>query len=53
MDADDAYSAELRRLFGGRAGDVRYTQRGSGAPGTELRRLYEAKLAADAGARKG
>lgn len=45
--ADDAYSAELRRLFGKNAGDVRYTRRGAGEPGTELRRLSDAKLAAD------
>lgn len=45
--ADDAYGAELRRLFGARAGDVRYTLKGSGKPGSELRRLRDTKLAAD------
>lgn len=45
--ADDAWSTELRRLFGGRAGDIRYTKQGRGEPGTELRRLHDAKLAAD------
>jgi hypothetical protein len=45
--ADDAWSAELRRLFGSSAGNVRYTKRGEGEPGSELRRLYEAKVAAD------
>ena len=38
--ADDAYSAELRRLFGKRAGDVRYTKAGEGEPGSDLNRLY-------------
>jgi hypothetical protein len=45
--ADDAYGAELRRLFGARAGDVRYTLKGAGAPGSALRALRDAKLAAD------
>ncbi len=45
--ADDAWGAELRRLFGKHAGDVRYTQRGKGEPGSELRRLHDAKMAAD------
>jgi hypothetical protein len=44
--ADDAYSAELRRLFGKAAGDARYDARGMSTP--ELRRLSDAKLAADA-----
>jgi hypothetical protein len=43
---DDAWSAELQRLFGKRAGDVRYTKQGKGEPGTELRRLYDAREAA-------
>lgn len=42
---DDAWSVELRRLFGKRAGDVRYTVRGRGELGSELRRLYEAREA--------
>lgn len=45
--ADEAWSNELHRLFGKKAGDVRYTSRGAGAPGSELRRLHDAKLAAD------
>lgn len=44
--ADDAYSAELRRVFGKDAGDARYDARGKSTP--ELRRLSDAKLAADA-----
>jgi hypothetical protein len=40
--ADDAYSAELRRRFGKRAGDVRYTALGEGEPGSKLRRLFDA-----------
>ena len=34
--ADDAWSAELRRLFGKQAGDVRYTARGKGEVGSVL-----------------
>lgn len=45
--ADEAWGSELRRQFGKRAGDVRYTTRGKGEPGSELRRLHDAKLAAD------
>lgn len=45
--ADEAWSNELRRLFGKKAGDVRYTSRGAGAPGSKLRRLHDTKLAAD------
>lgn len=40
--ADDAWSAEGRRVFGRRWGDVRYTPAGSGEPGSELRRLHDA-----------
>lgn len=39
--ADDAWSAELWRLFGARAGNVRYTAEGAGAAGSELRRLHD------------
>lgn len=39
--ADDEWSAELKRLFGKRAGDVRYTKEGEGAAGSRLRALYE------------
>jgi len=48
MDADDAWSAELRRRFGKNAGDVRYTAKGKGPTGSNLRRLHDAKIAADA-----
>ncbi len=48
ISADAAWSVELHRRFGRRAGDVRYSVKGSGAPGSELRRLHDAKLAADA-----
>lgn len=51
MAADDAWSDELQRLFGKRAGDARYTREGKGEPGTDLRRLHDAKLAADAAMR--
>lgn len=44
-DADAAYSAELRRVFGKRAGDARYDARGTSTP--ELRRLADAKITAD------
>lgn len=46
IKADDAYSAELRRLFGRSAGQARYDTRGTST--LELRRLAEAKLQADA-----
>jgi hypothetical protein len=39
--ADDAWSAELYRLFGKHACNARYQPRGKGEPGTELRRLHE------------
>jgi hypothetical protein len=39
---DDAWSAELGRLFGKHAGDVRYSLAGRGDEGSELRRLYDA-----------
>lgn len=42
MDADNAWSAELQRQFGKRAGDVRYTSVGEGAKGSTLRTLYDA-----------
>ena len=43
---DDAWSAELQRRFGKRAGDVRYTLQGKGEPGSVLRLLYDARDAA-------
>jgi hypothetical protein len=39
--ADDAWQRELERVFGERAGDVRYTPRAKGEPGSTLRGLYE------------
>ena len=47
--ADDAYSAELRRLFGKRAGNVRYTKAGTGEPGSDLRLLHDAWIMANPG----
>ena len=44
--ADDAWSAELRRVFGRDSGDARYQPRGMGAPGTRLRTLHDAYVAA-------
>lgn len=44
--ADDAWQAELERVFGGNASLARYQPRGCGEPGTKLRRLYEARTAA-------
>lgn len=43
---DATWAAELRRKFGAAAGDVRYTPQGHGEPGTELRRLYDARTEA-------
>ncbi len=40
ITADRRWSAELSRLFGKQAGDVRYTKRGEGEPGTELNAAY-------------
>jgi hypothetical protein len=45
--ADAAWSAELLRRFGKRAGDVRYTKQGEGEPGSTLRRLYVAWVNAE------
>jgi hypothetical protein len=57
QDADDAWSAELHRVFGKQAGDARYTARGKGDEGSELRRLHDvreaARLAWEASANKG
>ncbi len=39
--ADNAWSAELGRLFGKRAGDVRYTKQGKGEPGSVLRATHD------------
>jgi hypothetical protein len=43
---DDAWQEALQAAFGKRAGDVRYTKAGQGEPGSELRRLYDARTAA-------
>ena len=48
QDADDAWSAELHRIWGKRAGDARYTDLGKGADNSELRRLYENRMIAQA-----
>jgi len=47
LAADKAWSDELILRFGKNAGDIRYTEKGAGSPGSELRRLCDAKLAAD------
>ena len=44
--ADELWGAELRRLFHSNASHVRYTKAGRGAPGSNLRRLYENRDAA-------
>lgn len=41
--ADDAWGAELRRIFGKHAGDARYTKEGKGANDSQLRQLYDAR----------
>ena len=46
QDADDAWSAELVRLFGKSAGDARYGARGKGEEGSKLRQLHDARMAA-------
>jgi len=45
---DTAWQHELTRLFGKRAGDVRYTAEGKGKPGTILRNIYEVRMLAQA-----
>jgi hypothetical protein len=44
--ADDAWSAELRRIFGKNAGQARYEPRGKGAEGSNLRQAHDAREAA-------
>jgi hypothetical protein len=46
LATDNAWSAELCKAFGKRAGDVRYTVEGQGRPGSALRAAYEARKAA-------
>ena len=45
LNADIAWSRELRRIYGRRAGDARYDHRGVSTP--ELRNLYAQKVTAD------
>lgn len=49
--ADTAWQAELVRLFGKRAGDVRYTSEGRGDPGSVLRSLHDEFVRATAALR--
>jgi hypothetical protein len=44
--ADDAWMAELVRIWGKDAGDVRYTSHARGDAGSTLRALYDARNAA-------
>jgi hypothetical protein len=46
QDAEDAWTAEVRRIFGKRAGDARYTAEGKGIEGSTLRKLHDAREAA-------
>lgn len=46
QDADDAWSAELVRVFGNDSGTARYQPRGKGAEGSTLRKLHDAREAA-------
>jgi hypothetical protein len=46
MATDERWSAELAKAFGKQAGDVRYTVRGRGGEGTELRAAYDAHVEA-------
>lgn len=48
QDADDAWTAEVRRVFGRDAGTARYQLRGKGDEGSELRRLHDNREAARA-----
>lgn len=46
IKADNAWTQELVRLFGKRAGDMRYANAGKGDVGSELRRLHDARMTA-------
>ena len=46
--ADDAWSALLQETFGKRAGNARYSDLGKGVEGSELRRLHDERMAAQA-----
>jgi hypothetical protein len=48
LEADDAWSAELQRQFGRNAGQARYEVRGKGEEGSELRRLHDLRMTAQA-----
>jgi hypothetical protein len=43
QDADDAWGAELKRVFGKRSAEARYTALGRGADGSDLRHLHDAR----------
>ncbi len=45
-ETDLAWGFELQRQFGKRCGDVRYTPRGKGEPGSTLHQLYAARMQA-------
>jgi hypothetical protein len=45
---DERWGRELHRIFGNRAGDVRFTPAGKGAPGSHLRALHDARMVAQA-----
>lgn len=47
LAAEDAWMGELRRVVGrGHLGDIRYTDRAKGDPGSALRVLHDASTAA-------
>ena len=46
LATDNAWSTELCKRFGKRAGDVRYTVEGQGEAGSALRVAYEARTEA-------
>lgn len=48
LNTDSAWQAELARQFGKAAGDVRYTERGKGDEGSQLRELHDARMKAQA-----
>lgn len=48
QQADDAWSAELVRLFGSNSGQARYEPRGRGDTGSQLRQLHDRREAARA-----
>jgi hypothetical protein len=43
LATDKAWQAELERVFGKRAGDMRYTKEGKGTEGGTLRAVYNAR----------